>query len=586
MALGALLLVGANAQANAAAGAARPNIILILSDDMGYSDLGCYGSEIQTPNLDALAKAGLRYTHFYNQARCCPTRASLMTGLYPHQTGMGWMDAVDHQLPAYRGQLNEHCVTIAQVLKAAGYRTYMAGKWHLQHDQDTPQNSPNHDWPRQRGFDRFYGILKGAGSFYDPATLCRDNRLITPFNDPEYQPKSYYFTDAITDNVVKYLKEDRGDSPFFMYVAYTAAHWPMQAPEAAIRKYRGKYDAGWETIRRRRLEKMKQSGVIAPDVTLSPLDTLPWEQEPDKKAMARRMETYAAMVDIMDQGIGRIVEELKRKGVFENTVILFLEDNGGNAEGVGFGGPGGQTRPLARNTEGLKPLGRDEVQSEVIPPMTRDGRLVMAGKQVMAGPPDTYLAYLKPWAQVSNTPFRQYKHYVHEGGIATPLIVHWPAGIKSKGAVQGQIGNVIDIMPTLRELAGAAYPKTYNGAAVTPEAGVSLVPSFSNRPLNRTAIFWEHEMNRAVRMGKWKLVSTGDLLDGNYGHWKYYRNGPWELYDMESDPSELKDMSAQYPEQAAELAALWQEWARRVSVYPTPWELQQPLRPKYVAPLH
>ncbi len=407
--LSALFPLSPKAQPGPHAQARRPNIVLILSDDMGYSDIGSYGSEIQTPNLDALAKDGLRYRHFYNQARCCPTRASLMTGLYPHQAGMGWMDAVDHQLPGYQGQLNEHCVTIAQVLKSAGYHTYMVGKWHLQHDKDTRQDSPNYDWPRQRGFDRFYGILKGAGCFYDPATLCRDNRLISPFNDPDYQPKSYYFTDAISDNAVKYLQEDQGDKPFFMYVAYTAAHWPMQAPEAAIEKYSGKYDQGWEAIRRKRLEKMKQLGVVAPGVALAPLDTMPWEQEPDKKAMARRMETYAAMVDIMDQGIGRIVAELKKKGAFENTVILYMEDNGGNAEGVGFGGPQGQTRPLARDTAGLKPLGKDEVQENVLPPITRDGRIVMVGKQVMAGPADTYLAYLKPWAQVSNTPFKQYQ---------------------------------------------------------------------------------------------------------------------------------------------------------------------------------
>ncbi len=269
----------------------RPNIVLILSDDMGYSDIGCYGSEIQTPNLDALAKNGLRYTHFYNQARCCPTRASLMTGLYPHQAGMGWMDAVDHELPGYRGQLNEHCVTIAQVLKRAGYQTYLVGKWHLERAGDTGQDGPNHNWPRQRGFDRFYGILQGAGCYYDPATLCRDNRLISPFDDPEYQPKSYYFTEAISDHAVRYIREAQTDQPFFMYVAYTAAHWPMQAPEAVIRKYSGKYDQGWESIRRQRLQRMKHLGIVAPEATLSPLDTVPWEQEPDKRAMASRMET-------------------------------------------------------------------------------------------------------------------------------------------------------------------------------------------------------------------------------------------------------------------------------------------------------
>ncbi|MGE4487930.1 MAG: arylsulfatase [Kiritimatiellales bacterium] len=565
----------------------RPNIILIMSDDMGYSDIGCYGSEIRTPNLDALAQNGLRYRHFYNQARCCPTRASLMTGLYPHQAGMGWMDAVNHNLPGYQAQLNEHCVTIAQVLKSAGYSTYMVGKWHLQREKDTAQDSPSYNWPRQRGFDRFYGILKGAGSFYDPGTLCRDNQLITPFNDSEYRPDDYYFTDAISDNAVKFLEEDSGEKPFFMYMAYTAAHWPMQAPETDIAKYRGTYDQGWEIVRRARLEKMKKLGLLAPDVVMSPLDTIHWADEPDKEAMARRMEVYAAMVTIMDEGIGRVVDELKKKGWLENTLILFLEDNGGNAEGLGYGGgQKGKTEPIARNTEGLKPLGKDEVQPDGIPPMTRDGKLVMAGKRVMAGPADTYLACLKPWAQVSNTPYKEYKHYVHEGGIATPLIVHWPAGIRSQGEFRNQPGNVIDIMPTLAELGCAAYPETFQGKEITPVAGVSLVPSFSDKPLDRNAIFWEHEMNRAVRTDKWKLVSTGDLMDGGYGTWKYYSNGPWELYDMENDPSEMIDLSAMYPGKVKEMAAMWDDWTQTVPVYPTPWKkAEEKTRSEYIAPM-
>lgn len=564
----------------------KPNIILIVSDDMGYSDLGCYGSEISTLNLDALAKDGLCYRHFYNQARCCPSRASLMTGLYPHQAGMGWMSGADHELPGYRGQLNEHCVTIPQVLKTAGYLTYAVGKWHLQLDRDAKPSGPNHDWPLQRGFDKFYGILKGGGSYFDPATLCRDNALITPFNDPEYQTTNYYFTDAITANALKYLKEDHGGKPFFMYVAYTAPHWPLQAPAEAIRKYRGKYDAGWEIIRRRRFDRMKQLGLIGTNVTLSPLDTMSWEQEPDKKAMSRRMETYAAMIDIMDQGVGQIVKELKEQGAYQNTLILFLSDNGGNAEGMGFGGPEGQTRPVDRDPDRLKPLPKNEPQLQNVPGITRDGRVIMSGKQIMAGPEDTYLAYLRPWAQVSNTPFRKYKHFVYEGGIAAPLIVHWPAGITSPGEYRDQIGNVIDIMPTLVELTGANYPITFNGQSITPAAGVSLVPSFVNHPMNCDAICWEHEMNRAVRSGKWKLVSAGGMIDGGYGKWKYYINGPWELYDMENDPTELNDLSAKYPDQAARLLQIWQSWAKKVSVYPTPWKTQERVQMRYIDPLY
>lgn len=560
----------------------RPNIILIMSDDMGYSDIGCYGSEINTPHLDALAQHGLRFTQFYNAARCCPTRASLLTGLYPHQAGLGWMTAVGYDLPGYQDELNKHCVTIAEVMKNAGYATYMDGKWHVA--KNTREDEPKYNWPLQRGFDKYYGIIKGASNFYDPGTLCRGNHLITPFNDPEYQPENYYFTDAISDNAVRYIRENKKNKPFFMYVAYTAAHWPMQAPEEAIQKYKGKYDAGWEQLRRNRLKKMKEVGVIDSTADLSPLDTHPWSEEKDKKAMARRMETYAAMIDIMDQGIGRIVDELKAKGIYDNTVIFFLEDNGGNAEGIGYGsGPEGATEPVANDTTNLNPLEKNKIQYDINPPITRDGRVVMQGKQVMAGPADTYLAYLKPWAQVSNTPFRKYKHFVHEGGIATPLIVHWPTGIKSKGEISTQISHVIDIMPTIVALGNAEYPSTYKGNQITPMAGTSLVPAFSDKPLPARVIFWEHEMNRSVRMGKWKLVSTGELSDGGYGTWKYYQNGPWELYDMEKDRGELKNLAGQYPEVVHEMANKWQQWAEEVHVFPTPWkEKKQPVRANYM----
>lgn len=562
--------------------AKRPNIILIMSDDMGYSDIGCYGSEIQTPNLDQLANEGLRYTQFYNGARCCPTRASLLTGLYAHQAGLGWMTAVDHDLPGYDGELNQQSVTLAQVLKSAGYATYMTGKWHVA--KNKLDDGPKHNWPLQRGFDKYYGIIKGASSFYDPGTLCRGNEFITPTTDPEYQPDSYYFTDAVSDNAVQYIDQHQQDNPFFMYIAYTAAHWPMQAPEEAIAKYAGKYDDGWEKVRAARHEKMKKLGVLPSGAPLTPLDTHPWAEETEKKAMSRRMETYAAMVDIMDQGIGRIVQELKEQGMYENTIILFLEDNGGNAEGIGYGGPEGQTIPIARDTTGLKPLAPGEIQLDNIPSITRDGRLVMQGMKVIAGPADTYLSYLKPWAQVSNTPFRKYKHFVHEGGIATPLVVHWPAGIQAQGEIRMQISHIIDIMPTLVELAGATYPKQYNSHEITPAPGVSLTTTFSDQPLSDRAIFWEHEQNRAVRQGKWKLVSTGELSDGGYGTWQYYQNGAWELYDMEQDRSELKDLSGQYPEKVQELIKLWNDWAKQAQVFPTPWkEKKQPIRTHYVS---
>jgi arylsulfatase A-like enzyme len=559
----------------------RPNIILILADDMGYSDLGCYGGEIATPNLDKLASGGLRYSQFYNVPHCCPSRASLMTGLYPHQAGLGWMVDTKFEEPGYTDELNKNCVTIAQVLKDAGYSTYMSGKWHLAHDMKA--NGPKYNWPLQRGFDKFYGIITGAGSFYDPATLCRDNTLITPYNDPVYKRKDFYFTDAISDNAVQFVQQGKKDKPFFMYLAYTAAHWPMQAPDADIAKYKGKYSAGWDVMRQERLKKEKQLGLINQNADLSPLETLPWAEETDKPAMERRMETYAAMITIMDEGIGRLVSELKRQGTYENTIILFLQDNGGNAEAVGFGGPNGETKPVAKDTANVKFLGKDDIQYAVVNPTTRDGKLVMTGKNVMAGPADTYLAYLKPWANLSNTPFTKYKNFVHEGGVATPLIVHWPAGIKNKGEIRKQVGHEIDIMPTLLDVAKAHYPKNYNGDSITATAGVSLVSTFSNKPLAEREIYWEHQANRAMRMGKWKIISPA-VMNGPYGKWKTYTSLPWQLYDMENDRSETKDLSAKYPELVKKMVGMWEPWAHKTNVYPMPWkEEKKPVIADYLS---
>jgi arylsulfatase len=569
--------------------ASRPNIILILADDMGYSDIGCYGGEIHTPTLDKLAEEGLKYTKFYNTSRCCPSRASLMTGLYPHQAGMGWMASIPHEEPGYVAELNNHCVTIAEVLKGAGYATYMTGKWHLCKREDAVTanigDDKKYDWPVQRGFDKFYGILLGAANYYDPGALCRDNRLISPYKDTAYAPKQYYFTDAISDNSVKYIKERDKKKPFFMYVAYTAAHWPMQAPESAIQKYKGRYDQGYETIRRQRYERMQRLGLIKKGMTLSPPDaeaTPSWTNEKDKPAMARRMETYAAMVDVMDQGIGRIVKELKKEGLYDNTVLVFLQDNGACHEIVGSG----VESFLAKDTTKVQHLTRGSIQYSQNPPITRDGKWVRQGKEVMAGPADTYVSYLRQWANVSNTPFRMYKHWVYEGGISTPLIIHWPAGIKDKGGMRDAPGHEIDIMPTLVSLAHAEYPKEFKGNIITPMAGASLVPTFTNHPLKPRALFWEHEMNKAVRMGKWKLVCTSEMFGGKSGRWKTYRSAPWELYDMDNDRTELHNLAAQEPDRVADMAKKWDVWAHASNVFPAPWkeEAKPALTPSQALP--
>ncbi|QDT58687.1 Arylsulfatase [Stieleria bergensis] len=555
-----------HARVSAAEPSSKPNIIYIMSDDMGYSDIGCYGSEIDTPNLNQLADSGIRYTQFYNTARCCPTRASLLSGLYPHQAGIGHMMS-DRGHDGYRGDLNRNCVTIAEALRPAGYRTYLSGKWHVTKKIDPKSDADKKNWPLQRGFDRFYGTIHGAGSFFDPNTLTRDNQYISPADDPEYGPEQqangqYYYTDAIADHAVRFIQEhhvDDGEQPFFMYVSFTAAHWPMHALDKDIAKYAGKYDAGYDAIRKARYEKMIKLGVIDPDATeLFPIEERLKETEFwdwDK----RNMEVYAAMVDSMDQGIGRIVGALKDTGEFENTLICFFQDNGGCAENYGRGPKG---KPRADKPT-LEPLAKDYLQPQMQPRQTRDGYPVRVGKGVMAGGADTYIGYGGAWATVSNTPFRLFKHYTHEGGISTPLIVHWPNQVKRQGELDSTPGHLVDLMATAVDVGQATYPKTaHGGQAIKPMEGKSLAPTFRGQQIPERALFWEHEGNRAVRMGNYKLVARG-------------AKGKWELYDLSNDRSEQHDLAESKPAKAKELAAAWQAYAERANVLPL-----NPKRPK------
>ncbi len=514
----------------------RPNILLIMADDMGYSDIGCYGGEVRTPTLDRLAANGLRFSQFYNTARCCPTRASLMTGLYPHQAGMGHMTS-DRGTDGYRGDLNEHNVTIAEVLKQAGYQTFMSGKWHVtKHMGQWSGDSltSTHNWPRQRGFDQFYGTILGAGSFYDPVTLTEGN---TPI---DLQDTSFYYTDVISGKAIKYIQESDTDTPFFGYIAYTAPHWPLHALPKDIARYEGRYDIGWDSLRQERLQRMREMEVIDANWPLTERDErIPvWEEAENKDWQARRMEVYAAQVDRMDQGIGRIVQTLEEQGILENTLIFFLADNGGCAEELSEG------------------WGRQLF----IPEETIDGKPVVLGNghtDLMPGPENTYQSYGVPWANTSNTPFRLYKHDVHEGGISTPLVVHWPEGISAKGEWRRSPGHLIDIMATCVDVAQAGYPEERDGKTVYPMEGVSLASAFSEDTLAREAIYFEHEGNRAVRRGPWKLVARG-------------REGPWELYHMEHDRSETNNLAEDHPEMVQELADLWQQWATRANVLPWP----------------
>ncbi len=516
--------------------AGRPNILIILNDDMGYSDIGCYGGEIETPNLDRLAANGLRYSQFYNTARCSPSRASLLTGLHPHQTGIGIL-TYSTGPEGYAGNLNRNCVTIAEALKQQNYKSYLSGKWHVAQNLTEPTDA----WPLQRGFDHFYGTIIGAGSFYHPTTLTRGNENV----EHEYEnDPSFFYTDAISDQAVEFIrqhKKESGDAPFFQYVAYTAPHWPLHAHEEDIAKYKGRFDAGWDKLREERLKRLVDDGVLHPNWKLTDRDPTqpPFDEAAHREWTLRCMEVYAAQIDRMDQGIGRIVRALEEAGQLDNTLVIFLSDNGACAEDI----PENVTA-------------QELINLMIAKAATRDGKPVRFGNDpsIMPGAEDTYQSYGTAWANLSNAPFRLYKHWIHEGGIATPFIVHWPNGIEEKGGLRHSAFQLPDIMATALDVAGASYPAEYQGNKILPLEGVSMVPSFSSEAERNAPLFWEHEGNAAVRVGKWKLVR------------KY--PGEWELYDMELDRTELNDLAAKHPERVKALKAQYDAWADRCGVIP------------------
>ncbi len=524
--------------------AVRPNIVLILADDMGYSDIGCFGGEIRTPTIDRLAAGGLRFTHFHNSARCCPSRASLLTGLYPHQAGVGDMMS-DQGVDGYRGDLNRRCVTIAEVMRGAGYGTYAAGKWHV--TRHLPPEESNHNWPLQRGFDHYFGTITGAGSYFEPDTLVRGNTPIEPGKD-------FYYTDAIADHAVEFIRghaQTRQGQPFFLYCAFTAPHWPLHAPPEDIARYKGRFDKGWDILREERHRRMIEMDVVEKQWRLSPRDDrVPaWAGAGNTVWQLRRMEVYAAQVEIMDRGIGRIVSALEAAGALSDTLILFLSDNGGCHE------------ELTESWSNYFFSNREKVVRR----KTLDGREVrfFNNPNILPGADDTYQSYGRPWANLSNTPFRLFKVSAHEGGVATPLVVHWPRAIKARGEFRRPMSHIIDIMATCVEVSGAKYPVELNGEAIQPMEGRSLVPAFSGRALEREAIYCEHEGNRAVITERWKLVARG---------WQ----GAWELYDMVADRTETSNLAGKNPGQVNQLADMWDAWARRVKVLPRPGQANNP----------
>ncbi len=533
-----------------------PNIILIMGDDMGYSDIGCYGGEIETPHLDRLAAGGLRFTQFYNTARCCPTRASLLTGVYPQQAGVGHM-VNDRGTPAFRGDLRDDVLTIAEVLKSNGYATYMSGKWHVTpYVIDDPDKK---NWPRQRGFDKFFGMISGAGSLYDPRSLTLDNAYVAP-------REGFYCTTDFTNYAVECIQTHTDERPFFLYLSYTAAHWPMHAPADAVVKYKGRYDAGWDALRQSRYARMIDMGLIDEKWQMTPRDSFvePWSDDVRDRAWElANMEVYAAMVDLMDQGIGRVVATLEAAGELDNTLIFFLQDNGACAEELRW------VNQVPE--EEMVPMQPGEIQTLMVPKVTRDGKPVKVMREGWPGPPDGYTAYGLNWANASNTPFREYKHWVHEGGISTPLVVHWPDGIPRAGRFVHEPSHLIDIMATCVDVAGATYPDQYRNQPIKPLEGISLVPLFDDGAIEREAIYWEHEGNRAVRMGKWKLISKAskrhsfiwDKIDR-------LEHQHWELFDMALDRTEMNDLATDNPALVRQMADMWQVWAERTGIVPRP----------------
>lgn len=519
----------------------RPNIILILTDDMGFGDLGVMGSEIRTPNIDSIAHRGALLSSMYNAARCCPSRAALLTGMYPHKAGIGHMGA-NLGTPAYQGYLRNDAATIAEILRPAGYRTLMAGKWHVGGDfwarlVDTWKvGDVEHPTPRQRGFDRFYGIIDGTINYFSPWYIMEDDRRV------EVSPTDYYFTDAITDKAIEMIEEStRGDKPFFLYLAHAAPHWPLQAPQENIAKYEGVYADGWDSVRGARYEGMLSRGIIQQQWSLSPRDqgAPPWTDVRHQHWEAQRMQVYAAQIDRMDQQVGRVLDTLRRLGQFDNTMVLFFSDNGGCAEFM-----------------------REDGWAQFYPDVTNAGQKIALGNRpdLAPGGPQTFMSYELPWANVSNTPFRLFKHYVHEGGISTPLLVQWPARIPH-GGVSHSPCHITDVMPTILEAAGTRYPTELDGEAMQRPDGESLLPLLEGRPWTRQQpIYWEHEGNAAARVGNLKLVR------------KF--NEPWELYDIETDRTELHDLSKGNEAMLKKLTADYEAWAHTVGV--VDWNVLKP----------
>jgi arylsulfatase len=554
-----------------AAPARPPNIVLVLADDLGYSDLGSYGGEIDTPTLDRLALAGVRFNRFYATPRCSPTRAALLTGLWSHQAGVGFLDR-DWDRPAYRGAIAASVPTLAERLRARGYGNYMVGKWHLSPERiaplavETGSASPAPaSWPLQRGFDAFYGTLVGSTSYFDPAQLYDGNVRAAwpPGGSTAGSSDAPYLTDVFGDRAASMVTSHLAttpERPFFLYLAFTAPHWPIHAPAADIERYRGRFDAGWDELRAARFERERELGIVPAGSVLPPRDPAirAWNETPDREWQTRRMEVYAAMVTAMDRAVARVIAALEDTAALDDTVVVFLSDNGACAEDF-------------RGLYALAPLVIE------IPEQTADGRPMRFGDRpdVLPGSADTFATYGRGWAHLSNTPLRRYKHWTDEGGIAVPFFVHWPARLTGRaGSIVEAPAHVIDLVPTLEEIArdgdGAPVGESVEGPELR---GESLLPLLrGEQPAQSRAFYWEHEGNRAISEGDWKLVLRWPIPGWGGGGWPIPGWGGggwpfgWELYDLAADRFETNDLAAQDPDRVEQMAAHWSEWADEVGV--------------------
>lgn len=516
-----------------------PNVVFIVADDLGFSDPGCYGGELRTPALDRLAAEGVRLSQFYTGARCTPSRASLLTGLHPQQVGLGILTN-DDRPRGYPGTLAEDCATVAEILAEAGFATGLVGKWHLAADV----RRPNRAWPLRRGFDHFYGTLSGCGSYYDPPTLTRgESSAESDARDP-----AFFYTDAITHEAVDFVASRAGARPrrpFFLYVGYTAPHWPLHAhDEAEITAYDGVFDDGWDALRTGRLERMHMAGVLGPEAGLTEADPArpTWSDATHRDWELRRMQVYAAQVTRMDSGIGRIVSALEAAAALDDTLVVFVSDNGASPE------------PLP-----LVPLDRFRARTDILRQWTRGGSPVAIGNEpsLSPGAEATFQSYGRAWASLSNTPFRGYKRWVHEGGICAPCIMRWRSGGIAEGRIIDAPFQLIDVLPTVLDATAAAYPAEQNGRPIPPAEGRSMLPALRGDEVPESSLYWEHTGNAAVRRGRWKLVRE--------------HGRPWELYDLAADRSELRDLVLEQPRLTVELAADWEAWAQRVGLIP--WEV-------------